>query len=514
MAFNHAGSGTTVHVLCFDCFEADLKSSELRKRGMKMKLRPQSFQVLVSLMEHPGTVVTREELQQRLWPGEVFVNFEKSLNTAMAQLRQVLGDSADRPRYIETLPKRGYRFIADVYTPPPTPIEAQPSRARLVILPFVNLSGDPAQEYFSDAMTDEIITALAGLAPEQLAVIARTTAMHYKGTRKDVARIGSELNVDYVLEGGVVHGNDTLNINVQLIQTSDQAHLFAKRYDAAMADIFNVHDTIAHAIAAHIPFVAEQLRNASKEAGRVKHRPTEDLVAYNEYIQGRHDIWQQTAESQMRAKQHFEAALARDPEFALACVGLAELYWYIGFAGYAPSRETDRVGRFYALRAIEIDDKLPEAHALLSYYPKQRYYEDELCYYDWPAILKDVARARELNANSQIVRLRYAMVLMILGRTNEAIAELEQALESDPLSLDVHAWLGETLCFGRQYDRALNQALRLVELAPGAFLAHMVLGHVFLGLARYEESCAALRKAVELSGGLPLTLGWLACPSD
>ncbi len=509
MPVNHVGLGTTAHVVRFDCFEADLESSELRKRGMKMKLRPQSFQVLVSLIERPGAVVTREQLQQQLWPGEVFVNFEKSLNTAMAQLRQVLGDSADRPHFIETLPKRGYRFIAEVYRPPSTPPQKELKRARLVVLPFVNLSGDPTQEYFSDAMTDEIITALAELAPEQLAVIARTTAMHYKGTRKDVARIASELNADYVVEGGVVHWNDELKLNVQLIQTSDQAHLFANKYDAAMADIFNVHDAIAQSVAAHIPLVAERLGNGSQSAGRVKHKPTEDLVAYNEYIQGRHEIWKQTQDGQIKAKQHFEAALARDPEFALACVGLAELYWYIGFAGYAPSRETDRVGRFYALRGVEIDAKLPEAHALLSYYPKQRYYEDELCYYDWPAILKDLARARELNADSQMVRLRYAIVLMILGRTDEAIAELERALESDPLSIDVHGWLGEVLCWGRQYDRALSQALRLVELAPSIFLSHMVLGHVYLALEKYEESIAALRKTVELSGGLPLTMGWL-----
>jgi TolB-like protein/Flp pilus assembly protein TadD len=509
MPINHARRGATHHVVRFDCFEADLDSSQLRKRGMKMKLRPQSFQLLMSLIEHPGEVVKRDTLQRLLWPGEVFVNFEKSLNTAMAQLRQVLGDSADRPRFIETLPKLGYRFIADVYRPPSAVAEAEPVRARLLVLPFVNLSGDPAQEYFSDAMTDEIITALAGFAPEELAVIARSTAMHYKRTHKDITQIGHELNVDYVVEGGVVRWSDHVNINVQLIQTGDHAHLFAKRYDAAMSDIFAVHDTIAQAVAARIPAVAERLRNGSTVGGRVRRKPTEDLVAYNEYIQGRHEIWKQTPEGHMAAKQHFEAALARDPEFALACVGLAELYWYIGFAGYAPSRETDRVGRFYALRAVEIDAKLAEAHAFLSYYPKQRYYEDKLCYYDWPAILKDLARARELNSDSQVVRLRYAIVLMILGHTDEAITELEQALESDPLSIDVHAWLGETLCFGRKYDQALEQALRLVELAPMRFLAHMVLGHAYLALERYEESIAALRKAVELSDGLPLALGWL-----
>ena len=190
--------GRSPQVIRFDCYEADLGSGELRKRGIRIRLREQSFQVLAALLEHPGQVVTREELRRRLWRDEVFVDFENNLNAVVAHLREVLNDSAEHPRFIETLPKRGYRFIADVYEP--SPAEPRASRARLVVLPFVNLSGDPGQEYFSDAMTDEIITVLASLAPEQLAVIARTTAMRYKGSHKDVDRIGRELNVE--LRGG------------------------------------------------------------------------------------------------------------------------------------------------------------------------------------------------------------------------------------------------------------------------------------------------------------------------
>jgi TolB-like protein len=244
----------------FDCFEADLASGQLYKRGVRIPLRAKSFQVLTSLLNRAGEVVTREELRRRLWSQEVFVDFDNNLNTAIARLREALGDSAERPRFIETLPKRGYRFLGTV-TEAASSLETHPpKRARLLVLPFVNLSGDPSQEYFSDAMTDEIITALANLASDHLAVIARTTAMHYKGSRKEVARIARELGVQYVVEGGVRRADDQVGINVQLIQTSDQTHLFAQRYNAEMHDIFNLHSRIAEALARHVPTIAEAIR--------------------------------------------------------------------------------------------------------------------------------------------------------------------------------------------------------------------------------------------------------------
>lgn len=271
------------HVVRFDCYEADLDSGELRKRGIRVRLREQSFQVLAALLEHPGQVVTREELRQHLWRDEVFVAFDNDLNSVVAHLREVLCDSADHPRFIETSPKRGYRFIADVYTPLPATAKPKASRARLMVLPFLNLSGDQTQEYFCDAMTDEIITALASLAPEQLAVIARTTAMRYKGSHKDAARIGRELNVDYLVEGGLRRDNHHTAINVQLIQTSDQAHLFARGYEAKQRDIFQMLGTVAQDIATHLEAAGGgdyvRWRLTSSQSRR---KPTEDLAAYND----------------------------------------------------------------------------------------------------------------------------------------------------------------------------------------------------------------------------------------
>jgi TolB-like protein/Tfp pilus assembly protein PilF len=497
------------NIVRFDCYEVDLSAGQLYKHGIKISLRDKSFQVLVTLLEHPGEVVTREDLRRQLWREEVFVDFDNNLNTAIARLREALCDSADHPRFIETLPKRGYRFLESVSEPPRPVGEGGAKRARLVVLPFLNLSGDPAQEYFSDAMTDEIITNLAGLAPTQLAVIARTTAMRYKGSHKDVVRIGRELNVNYLVEGGVRCTEDRVSVNVQLIRTGDQTHLFAQKYDAAMRDIFSLHSCIAQAITRHVPTIADALRHGMILREAVRRKPTEDLAAYNEYIKGRYEMWKMMAESLAEAKRHFEAALARDPQFALACNALAELYWYLGLLGYAPSKETDPLGRSYVLRSMEVDGTSAETHVLLSFYPTKRNGRDEINYYDWAEIRKEVAHARALDPNLRMVRVRYAMVQAILGRIDEAVAELERALEADPLSLDVRCWLVMILYLGRHLDQALAQALRILDLEPEHFLPYYALGYVYLGMQKFEESAAALRKAIELSRELPTMLGWL-----
>lgn len=493
----------------FGCFEVDLPSGQLHKHGVRITLRDKSFQVLASLLEHPGQVVTREELQHRLWRDDVFVDFDNNLNTAVARLREALGDSAEHPRFIETLPKRGYRFLAPVSQLPAVSRPSAPTRAKLVVLPFVNLSGDSAQEYFSDAMTEEVITALAAIAPEQLAVIARTTAMHYKGSHKDVARIGRDLGVDYVVEGGVRRTEDQVGINVQLIQVSDQTHLFAKKYAAQMRDIFGLHNCIAQAITRHLPTIADAMRDGVIRREQVRRKPTEDLAAYNEYIKGRYEMWKYTGESLAEAKRHFEAALARDPEFALACNALAELYWSLGFWGYGPCKQTDLVGRSYVVRALEIDSTSAETHVLLSFYPKKRNCPDEIDYYDWAEIQKEVELARELDPTLRLVRVRHAMVQAMFGHVEEAAAELERALESDPLSVDVRAWLAIVLHLGRHFDRALEQALRILDLEPEHFLPYHLLGYVYLGMQRFDESASAFRKAIELSRDLPIALALL-----
>jgi TolB-like protein/DNA-binding winged helix-turn-helix (wHTH) protein/Flp pilus assembly protein TadD len=491
------------HVVRFDCFEVDIEAGQLRKRGRRIRLRDQPFQVLASLLERPGHVVTRDDLRRRLWPQVVFIDFDNSVNIAIARLRTALGDSAKHPRFIETLPRRGYRFIGEVF---PLPSAVEPGLARkprLAVLPFVNLSGDPAREYFSDAMTDEIITELAGIAPEQLAVIARTTSMHYKGSHKNVARIGSELGVDYLLEGSLHHTEEQVTVNAQLIQTSDEVHLFARRYEAELREIFRMQSSIAQDIAAHIPSIAGKVRTE-----QIKRKPTENLSAYSEYIKGRYEMWTWTSEGVEKAKQHFERALAHDPSFALACDGLANLYGYLGLWGFLPPDEAEPYRWFYGTRAFELDPTLAEPRTHVAYHPQKCHYEDSYSY-NWLEAERDMAYARDMNPNSPLVRVRHATVLGVLGETDQAIVELECALELDPLSLEVRCWLALELFLGRQHERALAQARQLVELEPGNHIAHMMLGLVYLGMQRFDESVAALRRAAELSRGFPLIMGWL-----
>jgi TolB-like protein/Tfp pilus assembly protein PilF len=416
-------------------------------------------------------------------------------------LREALSDSAEHPRFIETLPKRGYRFLEAVSEPPRTPEKRQAARARMVVLPFVNMSGDPSQEYFSDAITDEIITALAGLAPEQLAVVARTTAMHYKGSHKDVSRIARELGVDYVVEGGVHRSNGQVGINVQLIQTSDQTHLFAKKYDSTLRDLFNVQLSIAQAVGAHVK-ITPQLDKAQSGLVKRERKPTEDIAAYDAFIRGRYYLYR-PPEGFAKAKGLFEEAIARDPNFALAYDGLAEVYWWLGFMGFVPPREAFSAGVFAALRAIEIDNTLGEVHALLGSFRKE-------LDYNWPEVQREMALALELDPASPVVHFRYSgSGLMALGRLTEAVAELEMVLEYDPLDLNARCWLAVDHWLGRHYDRAVGQLRVVLEVDPNYPFGHLALGQTRTMEHKFEEAIAALRKAVELYGGAPLVQGWL-----
>jgi len=516
MATHPATDGAEANIVSFSRFEADLDSGQLRKNGTRIRLRPQCFQVLTWLIEHAGQIVTREELRRKLWPDEVFVDFEKSLNTAVAQLREVLGDSAEHPRFIETLPRRGYRFIAEVHAPTPATAGPELTRARLIALPFVNLSGDPAQEYLGDALTDEIIAELANLAPKRLAVIARTTAMHYKSSQKDVAAIDRELGVDYVVEGALHHAGEQVAVNVQLIRTSDQAHVFARRYEADRRDIFRMLHSLAQDLGSHIdvPGVAGKTRGGMSRT-QSRRQPTEHPAAYNEYILGQYLVQKGTPEAVAGARQHFEEAIKRDPEFALAHIALADLYSVLGYVGLMRPRDAFAVGITYALRAVEIDDTLAEAHVVLAEYHKQ-------LSYNWSAAEREMARALELNPTSPFVRSRHAvMILMPHNRIDEAVAEIERTLESDPFSGLSRTWLGIFHLFRRDYQSAINEARPLLGLEPTSCWPHFIIGAAYrqqyvdalmAGHSKPDLAAEAIsehKKAHELAPGIDFLLGWL-----
>ena len=491
-------------IVRFGNFEVDLAAGQLHKRGIRIGLRDKSFQVLALLLDQPGEVVTREQLQRRLWPADVFVDFENNLNTAVARLREALGDSADKPRFIETLPKHGYRFIAPVSAYPLPDRKASASVPRLVVLPFVNLSGDPAQEYFSDAITDEIITELAGLAPEALSVIARTTAFRYKRTGKDVARIGHELGVEYVVEGGLRRVGEQVSLNVQLVRANSQTHVFARRYEADLGDLFTIERCVARDVAAHID--CAQLANALGAIGVVDAmatRPrTRDIGAYDAYLRGRAEMARVTPEGFAKGRQYLEEAVARDPEFALGYDGLAETYWYEAYFGFMSPKDAFSTGVLHAIRALEIDNSLGETHALLGLYHKLTY--------NWPEVEREMARALELSSTSPVVRERYAFnLLMPHARNEEAAAELELALVRDPQSVSLRSQLTVVLAFCRRYVEAMAQARRVLELEPRAYWGHALMGACLRDRGSLDEAIGSYRKAVDLSGGASSMLGWL-----
>ncbi len=378
-------------------------------------------------------------------------------------------------------------------------------RAKMVVLPFANLSGDPAQEYLGDGITEEIITELAAQMPERLAVIARTTSMHYKGSHKDVARIGRELGVDYIVEGSVRRAEDRIAVNVQLIQVRDQTHLLAKRYDAELRDMLDTVSEAAQAIAGQIGIlpVADKLRHGMDTGRRPTRKPTANPGSYNLYLQGRYHLNKYTPEGMARAKQCFEDAIAQAPEFALAHNSLGEVYWFLGFVGFMPPKEAFSAGVWSAMRAIEIDDTLAEAHTLLGMFRKE-------LDYNWPEVHREMGRALELNPWSPTARLWNAMSgMMPQGRIEDAIAEIVRALELDPLSADMHFWLAWMFYLGRQYERGMQEAMLLIEHAPAYWLGHFIAGQLYRDTKMYDQATAAFRRGTELMGGSPFMLGWL-----
>ena len=252
---------STAAVIRFDDFEVDLPAGRLFRRGRRVRLREQSFTVLSVLLQRHGEVVTREALRHQLWSEGVFVDFDNNLNAAVSRLRAALGDSPEHPRFVETLPRHGYRFVGKLLEPSAENRAAPPRRARLLVLPFAYLSGHSKQEYFSDLIMEEMITELAGLAPGRLGVIARTTAMQYKGSGKDVARINRELQLDFLVEGSVHWVEDRVAMNFQLIQARDQTHLLARRYECDQCEILE-------AVSAAATAIVEQIGLDVKEDGR------------------------------------------------------------------------------------------------------------------------------------------------------------------------------------------------------------------------------------------------------
>ena len=479
----------------FGVYEADLKSGELRKHGSKIRLQEQPFQVLAALLERHGEVVTRDELQRRLWPADTFVDFDHGLNAAIARLREALCDSAASPRYVETLPRRGYRFLTAVETVGGE--TAASYRAMLAVLPFENLDSDPAQEIFADGMTEEMIAQLGRLSPARLGIIARTSAMQYKRTKKSIGDVGRELAVEWILEGTVRRSGQNVRITAQLIRVQDQSHLWAESYDRTVDDVLAIQTDCAARIARSL---ALELLPSQRDA--MNRACTGSAAAYESYLHGRYHWNKRTEEGLRKAMEYFERAITLDPNYALAYVGLSDVYDILGMFSMLRPREAYERASAAATRALSIDPDLAEAHTSLAH--GRFLYE-----WDWAGAEREFLLGL-LNANDVQGHYWYALYLAAMKRFDEAMAHMEAARALDPLSLVVRTYSAWVHYLSRQYDAAIEGFGEVLELEPGFSIASIFLGLALIQKGMPRQAIEALSRGSQASGSHPGAVAALA----
>jgi TolB-like protein/DNA-binding winged helix-turn-helix (wHTH) protein/Flp pilus assembly protein TadD len=519
-------------VLRFGAFEADVRAGELRAHGRKIKLQEKPFQLLCVLLQHPGEVVSREELREKLWPADTFVEFDDSLNHAINRLREALGDTAEKPHFVETLPRHGYRFIYPVEGAPSAQAKIPPLwvwavgaglavvfllalalnpgglRDRLLgrpapgeitsvaVLPLENLSGDPEQEYFADGMTETLITELSKI--RALRVVSRQSVMHYKGTDKPLPEIARELNVDAVVEGSALHIGERVRITVQLIEAASDRNLWADNYDRELSDVLAMHSEVAQAIAREIKIAVT--RGEEKRLARAR---AVNPAAYAAYLKGRFYWNRRTGKDVERAIEYFQEAIKENPKDALAYAGLADCYSAATYYAGRNPNEAFPKARVTAAKALEIDEGLGEAHARIAWV---------LAVYDWDwsAAEKEFKRATELNPGYATAHQLYSYFLSGMGRHDEALAHAKRAQELDPLSAVIAGHLGITSYLADQYDQAIEEYQKAINMHPNFARTHADLGQAYVQKGMYAEAIAANRKAVELSGGDAMRMAILA----
>ncbi len=542
-----------VHFVRFGVFEADLDSCELRKQGHKLKLQTQPCQVLKLLLEHPGEVISREEFRKRLWPEDTFVDFDHSLNTAMRRLREVLNDSSDNSIFIETLQRRGYRFIAPVTLVRPleraveavSPVDlggaplAMPEAISTAALPkkrivlyagviaasllvgaalglsagWLTLRRPPAPEMKPKPLQVRSLAVLPleniaatpgqeyladGMTDELIASLAkvrslritsRTSSMEYKGTHKPLSEIARELNVDAVVEGTVQRSGGNVRITAELVQTSSDRALWAETYENQVGDILALQQQVANAIVRQI-----QIELTPQEQQALTATQSISPEAYEDYLKGKY-YWNRRSESALtKAINYFELATKDEPQYALAYAGLADCYGIIGAAivGTVPAKEVAPKAEAAAIRAIELGPNLAESQTSMA---TVRLNYD----WDWAGAERGFRRAIELNPGYATAHQRYSLYLIAMDRKDESIAEMQRAVSLEPLSVSMNFSLGWRLYMARRYDSAIQQLRNAVAMDPSLALAHMVLGQAYEQKGIFPQATAELTQAVELS---------------
>jgi TolB-like protein/Flp pilus assembly protein TadD len=472
----------------FGEFEFDVAAGELRRNGSKLKLQDQPLQILQILIRAPGEIVSREELQHEIWTSDTFVDFDHGINNAIKRLREVLGDTADTPRYIETLPRRGYRFIGK--------IELETPKFRsLAVLPLVNLSGDTEQEYFADGMTEALITTLAKIG--ELRVVSRTSSMLYKGVRKALREIAHELEVDAIVEGTVLRAGDRVRITAQLIDPSKETHLWAESYDRHLRDILDLQSDVARAVAHEV-----EVKLTPQEQAQLAQAHPVDPEAYEAYLRGRFHWIKRTREGHLQACQHFQQAIAKDPACAPAYAGLADALAIMSLWGLFPPAEGCGKARDLAQKALDIDHSLPEAHTSFAW--AVLHYD-----YDFATAEKEFERAIELNPRYANAHHWFGMSLALMGRYEEGYTELQRALRLDPNASYIHFGLAFVHWSGHRYHQAIESCHKALELDPNSAQALGWLGLSCTAVKAFEPAIVALQKSAEISQRAPAPVALL-----
>ncbi len=538
---------STPALLRFGIYELDLKNGELRKAGQRLKLQPQPFKVLTILAVRAGETVTREEIQHQVWGEELFVDFERGLNVCIQQIRGALNDDADAPRYIETLPKRGYRFLATVeklenpvQTAHPAVASQQIAAVRsthpkgkrlrlagalvsvvllisalfhfakisnrfpfrtaaksirsVAVLPFDNFSGDPEQQYFADGMTEALIAELGQI--RDLRVPSRTSVMLYKRAKKPLRQIAKELTVDALLEGSVTRSGERVEITVQLLDGLRDQHLWGGTYDRDFRDVLALQHELARAITAEL-----KISFSPQEQQHLKSSAPVNADAYAAYLRGRYYWYKRTIEGFQKSIQYYEQAVAADPNYAPAYAGLADAYALLGSSPNdgLPPYEAMPKAKAAAQKALQLNDGLAEAHASLAHI--NMVYD-----WNWTSAEKEFKQAIELNPNYAGAHEWYAEFLAARGRESEALSEMKRARDADPLLVLMHAAVAEALYYSRRYDDVISQCQQTLELDPDYPLAHFHLGRAYMGKNMYPEAIAEYQKAQASLGETPAIL--------
>jgi len=530
-------------LLRFGAFEADVQTGELRKQGRRIRLQEQPFQLLVMLLEMPGQVVTRDELRSKLWP-QTTVDFDHGLNKAISKIREALGDSPEHPRFVETVARRGYRFLADVavvsdghakkvhddpsYEGSPafshalttahqktTPdnlvrllfglglafvvasaiswaiyhrSDPSPAIRSLVVLPLENLSGDSSQDYFADGMTDALIARLAQIST--LRVISRTSAMTYKNAHRPLAEIARELNVNAVVEGSVSRSGERVRITAQLIDARNDKHIWSESYDEDIRDTLLLQSRVTRAIAEQIRAILnpqEQLTLAKSEEV--------DPDAYEAYLKGRFFWNKRTGEGLRTAIDYFRRSITIDPGYAEAYAGLADSYAVAGDWKYGvlPPLDAFPKATAAAAKALALDASLGEAHASLAY-------ALDLYGWDWGSAETEYKQAIQLNPGYATAHQWYSWHLFMVGRDNDALFELQKAESLDPLSLIINADIADALCVAHRYDEAVEQSEKTLKMDSNFAVGHYELGQALVQRHMYDLAITEFQRAIELSG--------------